>query len=359
MSIPHCKPYFPPLTAYQAKVEEIWKNGWLTNQGPLVTEFEEKIASYFGLKHVSYVSSGTMGLQCALRALGEAGEIITTPYSYVATSSAIFWEGHKPVFADIDRRTLTVDPDKVEALITPKTRALLVTHVYGMPANIEELQAIATKHKIKLIFDAAHAFGTSYKGKSLLEYGDISVLSLHATKLFHTANGGLVICKNAADKKRIDSLKNFGHNGPNNFDGLGINGKNSELHAALGLVMLDHADEIVAKRRGQWDFYKSLLSGMDDQHFLKPDSDTRHNGAYFPIMGLERKQTDRILSIFGANKIEMRRYFNPSLNKIAYLNGTACPVSEALADTVFCLPIYHDLRKSEQEEIVSLLLSTI
>ena len=360
MNIPHCKPFFPPVEEYKAKIDLIWQNGWLTNQGPLVVEFEEKIAAYFGLKHVSFVSSGTMGLQCALRTLGGTGEIITTPYSYVATSSAIFWEGFKPVFADIDPITLGLDAALVEQKITPQTRAILATHVYGIPASVEALQNLAEKYNIRLIFDAAHAFGTRYKDRSLLDYGDMAVLSLHATKLFHTANGGLVVCKSAEAKKKIDSLKNFGHNGPNNFDGPGINGKNSELHAALGLCNLQYADDLLAQRQLQWTAYKVMLSKvLSDMNFISIGEETIHNGAYFPILNLDSGTTDRIINRCNEAHIEIRRYFSPSLNQIDYLKGDSCPVSERLAKNVICLPLFHNLTPADQEQIVQIVTSCL
>ncbi len=360
MNIPHCKPFFPPVEEYKAKIDLIWQNGWLTNQGPLVAEFEEKIAAYFGLKYVSFVSSGTMGLQCAIRSLGEKGEIITTPYSYVATSSAIFWEGFTPVFADINPHTLGLDADLVEKKITPKTRAILATHVYGIPASVEALEKLGQKYQLSLIFDAAHAFGVRNQNRSLLDFGDISVLSLHATKIFHTANGGLVVCKTAETKKKIDSLKNFGHNGPNNFAGPGINGKNSELHAALGLCNLPFADELIARRQLQWTAYKVMLSKVfSDENFISIGGQTIHNGAYFPLLNLHSGTSNRIINRCGEAGIEIRRYFFPSLNQIDYLKGDSCPVSEAVAENVICLPMYHTLTTADQEHIVNMVISCL
>lgn len=356
MNISHSKPFLPPIEAYHNKVQQIWDNVWLTNHGPMVEEFEEKIAAFLGLRHVSYVSSGTMGLQCALRTLPRGGEIITTPYSYVATASAVFWEGYTPVFADIDPANLALDPKCVAAKIGPKTVGVLATHVYGIPADCDGLEALCSAHGLPLMYDGAHAFGVKHKGKSLLAYGDISVLSLHATKVFHTANGGLVVCKNEADKKRIDQYRNFGHNGPNHFSGPGINGKNSELHAALGLSMLPYADEVLQKRRSQWTRYRELLSGLDQKHFVQIDRETVHNGAYFPILQLPPTLAGNILKAMDHAGVEARRYFNPSLNTIEYLRGDACPISEQIADTVFCLPLHHHLSASQQEEIAEIVL---
>jgi dTDP-4-amino-4,6-dideoxygalactose transaminase len=231
--------------------------------------------------------------------------------------------------------------------------------VYGIPANIEALQEIADANGISLIFDAAHCFGVKYKGKSILEYGDYSILSLHATKLFHTANGGLVVSKSAEAKQKIDLLRNFGHNGPNNFDGPGINGKNSELNAALGLSILPYADEIIAKRRSQWSHYRNLLKSLDDQHFVSISAETYHNGAYFPVLGFSEKVAQSILDALSKEGIEGRRYFNPSLNTIDYLKGEECPVSEKIASSVICLPLYHSLETRQQTRIANIILSKV
>lgn len=356
MKIPHSKPFLPPVGEYKKRIDEVWNNGWLTNHGPLVREFEKEIAAYLKVSHVSCVSSGTMGLQCALRTLPRGGEIITTPYSYVATAGAVFWEGFKPVFADIEPGSLALDPLRVAEKITPDTRAVLATHVYGLPAQVDALEDLCRAQKLPLMYDAAHAFGVEQQGRSLLSYGDYSVLSLHATKVFHTANGGLVVSRTAEGKALIDGYRNFGHDGPNHFPLPGINGKNSELHAALGLSILPYADMLLEERRSQWQRYRELLSFLPERHFLNPSAETLHNGSYFPLLHLDAAFAERAISALLAAGIEGRRYFYPALNTISYLNGTTCPIAERVASSVFCLPLYHGLSHKDQSMITEIIL---
>ncbi len=355
--IPHSRPFLPPHEAYSRYTEGIWQRQWLTNQGPLVKEFEEKIARYLGVEFVSYLSSGTTGLQCMLRTLARGGEVITTPFSYVATAGAVFWEGFTPVFADVETDTLAINHEKAAALIGENTRAILATHVYGLPANVAALETLAAQHGIPIFFDGAHAFGVKYHDRSLLSYGDCAVLSLHATKVFHTANGGLVVSRTAEGKKYIDAYRNFGHDGPNNFPYPGINGKNSEFHAALGLAMLPYADALLERRRGQWQRYRSLLKVLPDKCFLNPGVNTLHNGAYFPILNAEPTRASAIIAALAAAGVEARRYFYPALNTITYMAGAPCPVAEALSESAFCLPLHHDLTANEQEYIAKFVLN--
>jgi dTDP-4-amino-4,6-dideoxygalactose transaminase len=354
--IPHSKPYMPPLADYGNYLEGIWHRQWLTNHGPLVQEFEQRMAAYLNVPYTSYLSSGTAGLQCVLRTLPRSGEIITTPYSYVATAGAIHWEGFTPVYADVDPTTLAPTAAQVRACITPRTRGILVTHVYGLPANVDALEAVAHQHGLPIYYDAAHAFGTLYRGDSLAARGRFAVLSLHATKVFHTANGGLVVCHSHEDKALIDAYRNFGHDGPNHFPQPGINAKNSELHAALGLAILPQADALLSTRRAQWQRYKTLLGACAEPHTLSPCSETLHNGAYFPLLHLKEDQAKRIQAALLAAGIEARRYFSPALNTIDHLRGGPCPVAEGLCRTVLCLPLYHDLRREEQEEVAAIVL---
>lgn len=351
MRIPHSKPFLPPEENFTALTREIWQNGWLTNHGPLVRRFEKEAADFLGVPRISFLSSGTSGLQCALRTLPRGGEIITTPYSYVATAGAVFWEGFTPVFADVDPDTLCLCPEKAAEKFTRNTRAVLATHVYGLPADTQALGALAKDRGVPVMYDAAHCFGVKMNGKSLLLEGDISVLSTHATKVFHTANGGMAVCASAEDQARIDRFRNFGHDGPNRFDGPGINAKNSEFHAALGLAALPYADEILSRRREQWMRYAEQLRDVPGIRVLQVPESTEHNGAYFPILGLSPERAAKVISALGEAGIEARRYFSPSLNKVAYMKGSPCPVSEAAADSVFCLPLYHTLAPESQDEI--------
>ena len=243
------KPYLPPLEEYQQYISGIWKRQWLTNMGPLANELELRLKDHLHVKHLLFVGNGTIALQMAIKALDLKGEIITTPFSFVATISSIVWEGCTPVFVDINTQSLNIDAAKIEAAITDKTSAILATHIYGNPCEVEAIQQIASKHNLKIIYDAAHCFGVTVNGKSVFEYGDISVCSLHATKLYHSGEGGLIITKDPVLLKKLAYIRNFGFDGPEAFAELGINGKNSELHAAMGLVNLNHIHEIIEKRK--------------------------------------------------------------------------------------------------------------
>ena len=242
------KPFMPPLDEYISYVKDIWSRQWLTNNGPLVNHLELRLKEHLNVKHMLFVSNGTIALQMAIKALGLEGEVITTPFSFVATTSTLVWEGCKPVFVDVDPATLNIDPDKIEQAITSKTTGILATHVYGNPCDIDKIQAIAEKHQLKVIYDAAHCFGTLYKGQSVFNYGDISTLSLHATKVFHTIEGGALFSSSAELLRKIAYIRNFGFSNVDEISELGINGKNSEFHAAMGLANLPYIDETILGR---------------------------------------------------------------------------------------------------------------
>ena len=259
------KPFLPPQVEYEMALKEIWRRGWLTNNGPLVNELEMNLKERLDLNHLLYLSNGTVAIQLAIKGLDLAGDIITTPFSYVATTSSILWENCQPVFADIDANTLNIDPLSIEASVTPKTVAILATHVFGNPCDVDAIDKIAKKHKLKVIYDGAHCFGTTYKGKSLYNYGDVCTTSFHATKIFHTIEGGAVIMQDAELTKKLARMRNFGHDGPERFDGIGINGKNSEFHALMGVINLRYIDEIMAKRKHQAALYDDKLKNLDVQ----------------------------------------------------------------------------------------------
>ena len=361
--IPATKPFLPEIEAYKTLIDGIWARHWVTNNGPLVEELEYKMSEYLGVSNLSFVSSGTMGLQLALHSLQGVSlglrpaksEIITTPFSYVATTSSIVWEGFTPVFADILPGKLTIDPAKIERLITPNTVAILATHIYGNACKVEKIEALAAANGLKVIYDAAHCFGSTYKGKSLLHYGDFSVLSTHATKIYHTVNGGFVRSKSPEEKQRIDRLRNFGHNGVNNFEGIGINGKNSELHAAMGLAILPEADALLARRKEQWDRYAEALKNSRFK-ILELQNPQGFNHAYFPIILASKELTTDVQSHFQNLNIELRRYFNPGLNTLDYVQKTECPVSDDITNRILCLPLYHDLSPADQQRILTELL---
>ena len=253
------KTFFPPIEEYQKQLQRIWSNEWLTNRGELVLELEEKLKKYLSVDHILVTNNGTIPIQIALKLLGNGGEIITTPFSYVATSAAIVWEHCTPVFVDIHPEYLTIDETKIESAITDKTTAILATHVFGNPCHVEAIEAIAKKHQLKVIYDAAHAFGVTYKGESLFHYGDVSTCSFHATKLFHTGEGGAIFCKDPSLAHQIFYSHTFGHLGPIDYYGVGINGKISELQAAMGLTVLPYVAEIVKDRKAVVDFYNAHL----------------------------------------------------------------------------------------------------
>ena len=352
--IPVTKSFFPPLIEYNQQLERIWKNQWLTNRGELVVELETKLQSYLEVSSILLMNNGTIPLQIALKVLGQQGEIITTPFSYVATTAAIMWENCTPVFVDIHPEYLTIDETKIEAAITPKTTAILATHVFGNPCAIEAIEAIAKKHNIKVIYDAAHAFGVTYNGKSIFEYGDVSTCSFHATKLFHTGEGGAVFCKDPELNHKLFYSHNFGHNGPLEFFGLGINGKISELQAAMGLSVLPHMDYVVASRKKVVDQYATLLD-FSKVTPLKIRENTVWNYSYYPVVFESETQLLEVQKSLNEAEIFPRRYFYPSLNTIPYVNGASMPVSETIASRVLCLPLYAGMEEDDVLRIIAII----
>ena len=352
--IPVTKPFLPPKQDYQKYLDGIWERNWLTNHGPLVNELELSLKEFLRVNHMLYLSNGTIALQVAIKALGLSGEIITTPFSYVATTSSIVWEGCTPVFVDILPGKFTIDPSKIEAAITPKTTAILATHVYGIPCEVEAIQEIADRHGLKVIYDGAHAFGVQVKGKSIFEYGDISTCSFHATKLFHTIEGGAVFTKDPQLLERMAFLRNFGHDGYEKFNGIGINGKNSEFHAAMGLSVLPYIPEILAKRKELSQNYIQLLQGLKVDLPETQDLES-YNYAYFPIVFQSEDQLLRSKSLLESHGIYCRRYFYPGLNTLDYTQGE-CPVSDSTTLRILCLPLYTGLSQEEQKMIARLLL---
>ena len=348
------KPFLPSFEEYTEYLKGIWERNWLTNNGPLVNDLEIKLKDYLSVNHLLFLNNGTIALQIAIKALGLKGEVITTPFSYIATTSSIVWEGCTPVFADIDRKTLNIDPAKIEERINENTTAILATHVYGNPCDVEAIDRIAKKHNLKVIYDAAHAFGVKYKGKSVLEYGDISTLSFHATKVFHTIEGGAVVTNDPAMLKLMSQLRNFGHNTPEIFDGIGINGKNSEFHAAMGLANLKHIDAILKSRKVQAEKYDSLLAELrvEKPAILKG---VDWNYSYYPIVFESEQQLLKAVHELNDNWIYPRRYFFPSLSTLNYVGKYDVPVSEDVCRRVLCLPMYHSLKNEDIEFIVRLL----
>ncbi|HYZ22925.1 MAG TPA: DegT/DnrJ/EryC1/StrS family aminotransferase [Rhodopila sp.] len=353
------KPFLPPLADYQKYVQAIWDRGWLTNHGPLVAELEERLREYLGVEHLLYVTSGTLALQLAFQALDLRGEVITTPFSYVATTSSLLWEKLTPVMVDIDPETLNIDPDLVEPAITARTTAILAVHTFGNACAVERLQAIAQRHGLRLIFDAAHAFGAGYKGRPLCAYGDVTAASFHATKLFHTVEGGAVITADPAIAQRVASMRNFGHNGPNAFDLPGINGKNSELHAAMGLCNLPHVPAILAQRRRLAARYsENLRYAAVRRPAITPGCD--HNHAYYPIIFRSEAALVEATAALNAHQVFPRRYLYPSLSTLPFVPRRAgTPVCDDIAPRVLCLPLYHTLSLQEVDMISDLVSRAI
>lgn len=340
----------PPRKEYQHYLKGIWEREYVTNNGPLVQDLERKLKDYLGVKNLLYLSSGTIALQIAIKALGLKGEIITTPFSYVATTSSIVWEGCKPVFVDIDPNTLNINPYLIENAITEKTTGILATHVFGNPCDIEAIQEIAVKHNLKVIYDAAHCFGTTYKGKSVFHFGDVSTTSFHATKLFHTTEGGAVFTNNEGLNYRMSRMRNFGHAGFEEFDGVGINGKNSEFHAAMGLCHLSYIDEILNSRKEQCERYEELFKNAPVQS-ITIQKDAEWNYAYYPVIFENETVTLKVKKFLEDNEIYPRRYFYPSLDTLEYVESGEWNQSQDISGRILCLPVYYGLKPEEQKNI--------
>ncbi|MNQ33456.1 dTDP-4-amino-4,6-dideoxy-D-glucose transaminase [compost metagenome] len=356
--IPVTKPFLPPQEEYQDLVNGIWKRQWLTNMGPLASELEMNLKEHLKVNHLLFVTNGTVALQMAIKALDLKGEIITTPFSFVATTSCIVWENCQPVFVDIDENSLNIDALKIEAAITKNTSAILATHVYGNPCDVIAIEKIAKKHNLKVIYDGAHAFGVNINGKSIFEYGDISTCSLHATKLYHSVEGGLIITKDAELLKKLAYIRNFGISGFDTFAELGINGKNSEFHAAMGLVNLNHIQSIQEKREKLTMRYNDKLQKL---RAYRPNwhKKANVNFAYYPLVLENEELLLKIKSVLDGNEIFTRRYFYPSLaNTLPYLDPKNLIITDDVSKRVLCLPLYYDLTLEEVDLICRLILRT-
>lgn len=353
------KPTLPPLDEFIPYLQKIWDNKVLTNGGPFHQQLEKELCEYLGVEHISLFTNGTIALVTALQALRVTGEVITTPYSFVATSHSLLWNGIKPVFVDIDKNTLNLDPDKIEAAITPQTTAIMPVHCYGHPCDVEAIQKIADTYNLKVIYDAAHAFGVQCDSGSILNKGDLSVLSFHATKVFNTFEGGAIVCPDAKTKIRIDQLKNFGHVGEVTVVAPGINGKMSEFNAALGCLQLKYIDQALARRKVIDTAYRTQLSGVKGIRCLQSTDGKTANYSYFPILvGPEFPICrDTLYDALKEQGIHPRRYFYPLISDFPMYRGLPSahrenlPVATAAAQQVLCLPIYPDLELSTVEQI--------
>lgn len=360
--IPVTKPYLPNREKLNQYLDGIYERNWLTNNGPLAQELTSRLEEYLGVENLLLVSNGTLALQIAYRALGinepvngKAAEAVTTPFTFIATASSLKWDGIQPVFADIDPETWCLAPENIEAKITPQTRAIVPVHVFGNACDVSAIDAIAQKHDLKVIYDAAHAFGVNYEGESLLKHGDAATLSFHATKLFHTGEGGAIIFKRKEDLERAKRMINFGITGPETIEELGINAKMNELQAAMGLCVLDEMEENLKARAAVWHHYEQALS-QTLQLQAKPQ-EIDYNYAYFPVVFKSEEQTVRIIATLKENGVLARRYFYPSLESVKCLDAeTDQPVSEDIASRILCLPIFNGLPLRECERIVNLAL---
>ena len=348
------KTYLPDFDQYVSYLKKIWDNALLTNNGPLVQELEKELKKYLGVDYLYFCGNGTVVLQMALKLLDEPGEIITTPFSYVATTNVILWENCHPVFVDIDPNTYCINPGLIERAITEKTKAIMATHVYGNACDVEAIEAIAKKHQLTVIYDGAHAFGADYNGRSLLSYGDFSTCSFHATKLFHTVEGGAIIANDVKWHEKLHLLRAFGHRGDDYFF-VGINGKNTEIHAAMGLCNLPHVPELIAARKAVCDLYTELL---DWSHLQTPEwvPGLKRNYAYYPVVFESEAKMLALRDVLNQNGIVPRRYFYPSLNQLPFLKeAEACPVSEDISSRVVCLPLHAELPSEDVRRIVTLI----
>ncbi|WP_114752675.1 DegT/DnrJ/EryC1/StrS family aminotransferase [Pleomorphovibrio marinus] len=356
--IPVTRPFSPPIEEYHELLQGIWQRSWFTNNGPLVNDLELKLKRYLGIKHLLYLGNGTIAIQIALKALKIDKEVITTPFSYVATTSSLVWEGCTPVYVDIHPESLNIDPTKIEVAITKNTQAILATHCFGNPCDVEAIQEIADKYGLKVIYDAAHCFGTKYKGESIFRWGDISTTSFHATKLFHTVEGGAVFTKNPELLRVMAYKRNFGHKGFEDFHGVGINGKNSEFHAAMGLVNLKYIGSILERRKKQSLFYDKYLGSQEFQK-VQIQHGSEFNYAYYPLRFESEAVTKKVKQSLESAEIFPRRYFYPSLGTLNYVSPPCTPIADENSARILCLPLYHDLSEMEQKLICRKILRTI
>lgn len=359
------QPFLPPLEEFIPYLEKIWEKKWLTNSGDFHIQLEQELCDHLGVKYISLFANGTLALITALQEMRITGEVITTPFSFVATTHSLWWNNIKPVFVDIDPDNFTIDPSKFESAITPKTSAILAVHVYGNPCNVEKIQEIASIHGLKVLYDACHAFGVEKDGRSILNFGDMSVLSFHATKTYNTFEGGAVVCHDEETKKRIDCLKNFGIADETTVVAPGINGKMNEFNAALGLLQLKYIDEVRRKRKEVAEYYRENLKGVEGISFLTYNKKVRQNYTYFPILVDSKKYgiiRDKLYHRLKDNGIHGRRYFYPLISNhpcyslLPSADKSNLRIANEVSNNVLCLPLHPDLNRNEQNRIIELII---
>ncbi len=360
-SIPVTQPFMPPLEEFIPYLEELWESRWLTNGGKFHQQLEAELAQYLGVEHLSLFTNGTIALVTALQALKITGEVITTPYSFVATAHSLLWNNAKPVFVDIDPESLNLDPAKIVQAITPSTTAILPVHCYGNPCDVAAIQKIADDYGLRVIYDAAHAFGVKDLGGSILRHGDLSVLSFHATKVFSTFEGGAIVCPDRKTKLRIDQLKNFGFVDETTVVAPGINGKMNEIQAAFGLLQLKHLEPALSARRAVDERYRDGLAKIPGISLCNPRAGCTQNYSYFPILIDEgyRLTRDGLYELLKLEGILSRRYFYPLISDMSVYRGLPSsaaerlPIAKSIADKVLCLPIYPDLTPEAQDRVIA------
>jgi len=358
------QPFLPPLKEFTIYLQKLWESKQLTNGGLFHQQLEEELCKYLGVKYISLFSNGTLALVTALQALHITGEVITTPYSFVATTHALWWNNIKPVFVDIEPNTYNIDPEKIESAITPQTTAILPVHVYGNPCNVQRIKEIADAYGLKVIYDACHTFGVTIKGIPVLNFGDLSVMSFHATKVYNTFEGGAIVCHNEATKKRIDNLKNFGFVNETTVVTPGINAKMNEVQCAMGLLQLRYIDALIEKRKEIADQYRNMLKSIEGLTFMEDIPDVKHCYSYFPIfINKEKygKTRNEVYEELKRNNIYGRRYFFPLISQFPTYRGLdsalagKMPIAERVTEEVICLPIYPELTKEQVSEIAECL----
>lgn len=353
------KPFLPDISKYTSMLEYIWKSNQLTNEGPLAKELEINLCNYLGIDQLCLINNCTNGLLMSINDFEPEDEIITTPFSFVATTSTISWSKFKPVFCDIDEKYFFIDVNKIESLITKKTKAVMATHIYGNAGNLDALESICKQNNIRLIFDAAHAFSVKYKNKSILNYGDMSILSFHATKVYHTVEGGAIYCKDKNFDEKMRLKRNFGFDNYKITE-IGINSKISEYHAAMGLVVLDEMQRILQNRKGIFEYYNKILKDLvANQKIstinLNPDIDW--NYSYYPVLMRDESVVEKTINVLQKNDILCRRYFYPSLSKLYYTNSEYTPVANDVSKRVICLPMYYNLEYQNIDKICKIVES--
>lgn len=353
------KTYLPDREKYKEYIDHIFDSHWLTNNGKFVKQLSQRLSEYLGVKNLLLVSNGTLALQLAYKLLDLKGDVVTTPFTFVATTSSLVWEGLNPVFADIDPDTLTINPQAIEEKITPQTSAIVATHVFGNACDIDAINEIAQKYRLKVIYDAAHTFGVNYKNHSILNYGDISTISFHSTKLFHTIEGGALVIQDDELYEKAQRMINFGITGSTQIAGLGINAKMNEFQAAMGLCVLDDMDYVFRKRKEKHDVYLSHFEQLNRISFPVHNVKCNRNYSYFPVLFETEEVLLSVVNELKQYDIHPRRYFYPSLETLDYVTPQVMEVSADIASRILCLPIFVDLEESHQLKIIEVISEII